>query len=132
MDPKDIKLDRQVAEQVMGLTVVSDPTTYRGVSVGEAGSRGEDLSHYSTQMEEAMKVVDQMRKSGHRWLINIDTEGYHLRRVVFVAHNGERDEKTYTVDRPLGTTKGIEDLPRVICQAALKEHEEALKEVSGK
>lgn len=123
MPTKEILLDRQIAEQIMGLTVVSDLTTYRGVSVGEAGERGEDLPHYSTQIDDAMKVVDHMRKNGHRWLINIDAEGYHLRRVVWVAHDGIKNEKTYTVDKPLGTTKQVEELPRVICEAALKELE---------
>ena len=116
----------------MGLTVVEDPVNYRGYEIYENGRAGHDLPHFCTKIQEALKVVDQMRNAGHRWLINIDTEGYHLRRVVWVVHNGERDEKTYTVDRPLGTSKKIEDLARVICQAALNEQEEALKELSGK
>lgn len=136
MDPKDprgLKLDRQIAEQVMGLKVVPDPSSYRGVGVGEAGEGGEELPHYSTQLEAAMEVWDYARKKyGARWLLNADEEGFHLRRVVWVTHDGERDEKTYTADKPLGWAKTIEDLPKVICNAALGEQEEALKEWTKK
>lgn len=117
----DIKLDREIAERVMGLMVVVDPSTYRGVAIGQVGERGEDLPHYSTQMEAAMEIWDKVRKEGARWLLNVDEAGFHLRHVACVTHHGEVNEKDYRVDRPLGTAKKIEDLPQVICEVALSE-----------
>lgn len=70
---------------------------------------------------EAMQVFDQMRKQGHRWLLNADDTGFHLRRVVLVKYDMEREEKVYTVDRPLGTAKTLEELPSVIQEAASRE-----------
>lgn len=133
MDPKDprgLKLDREIAEKIMGLKVVSDPSSYRGVGIGEAGEHGEELPHYSTQLDAAMEVWDHVRKvNGARWLLNVDEEGFHLRRVAWVVFRGEKDEKDYTADKPLGWAKKIQDLPRVICQAALDEQAEAKKEL---
>jgi hypothetical protein len=68
-----------------------------------------------------MKVWDHVRKNGARWLLNADTEGFHLRRVACVTFHGEKDEKDYTADKPLGWAKTMEDLARVICEAALSE-----------
>lgn len=124
-----LSLDRKIAVEIFGQKVVKDPKTYRGVAVGEAGERGEDLPHYSTQIDDAMKIWDYVRKKFEaRWLLNADTEGFHLRRVVWVTHDGEKDEKKYTVDKPLGWAKKIEDLPKVICEAALREQKAALEE----
>jgi hypothetical protein len=121
-----LRLDRKIAEEIMDLKVVKDPSTYRGVSVGEAGSRGEDLPRFSTLMADAMEVWDHVRKKyGARWLLNADTEGFHLRRVAWVVFRGEKNEKDYTADKPLGWAKKIEDIPMVICKAALAEQKEA-------
>jgi hypothetical protein len=128
-DEQALRLDRKIAEKIMGLKVVPDPKTYRGVGLGEAGERGEDLPYYCTQIEAAMEVWDHVRKKyGARWLLNADEEGFHLRRVVWVVFRGEKNEKDYTADKPLGWAKKIEDLPRVICEAALSEQKESLKE----
>jgi len=83
---------------------------------------------FSTNLAWAMKVWDVLRKKGVRWLLSVDDQGYHLRHVACVRHDMVPDEKVYTVDRPLGTAKRIEDLPRVICEAALKEVDRKLKE----
>lgn len=70
---------------------------------------------------DAMRLFDEMRKKGHRWLLNADDTGFHLRRVVWVRRDLERDEKSYTVDSPLGTAKTLEELPSVIQEAASRE-----------
>lgn len=76
---------------------------------------------FSTDLKEAMRILDKMRELGYRWLLNADTEGFHLRRVALVKMDLERDEKGYTCDRPLGWAKTLEELPLVICKAALQE-----------
>lgn len=128
MDKKAaIRLDRRIAVEILGLKVVNDPVNYRGYSLNEASSQGSDLPHFSTKLEEAMKVWDHLRKQGVRWLLNVDEAGFHLRNVACVTEHWDVDEKDYRVDRPLGTSKKIEGLPRMICEAALREVEEALK-----
>lgn len=127
-DKQALDLDRKIAEKVFGLKVVVDLNTYRGVAIREAGPRDEDLPKYSTQMEEAMQVWDHVRKNGARWLLNVDMEGFHLRRVAWITHNGEKDEKDFMADKPLGWAKKIEDLPKVICNAALNELNRSIKE----
>lgn len=127
-DP-NLKLDRKIAEKIMGLTLVPDPATYRGVSVGQAGSRGEDLPLYSTQIADAMEVWDHARRTyGARWLLNVDEEGFHLRRVAWVTFHGEKNEKEYRADKHLGTCKKLEDVPKMICNAALGEQKAAIEE----
>lgn len=76
---------------------------------------------FSSEPGEAMKVIDAMRKRGHRWLLNADQDGLHLRRVVWVVHDGIKDEKKYTCDKPLGTAKNLEDFAAMVCRAALEE-----------
>ncbi len=71
---------------------------------------------WNDAMEE-LRAFDLMRMDGHRWLINADEAGFHLRRVALVKHDLERDEKVYTADLPLGTARTPEDLPRVIREA---------------
>ena len=123
-----IALDRKIATEIMGLQVVEDPVNYRGYALNEAGPHGADLPHFCTKIDQAMKVWDCLRNKGQRLLLNVDDAGFHLRHVVSVTHHGDVEEKDYRVDRPLGTAKKIEDLPRVICEAALQEVEGALKE----
>lgn len=79
------------------------------------------IPHFTSNIVNALQILDRMRELGHRWLLNADTEGFHLRRVVLVKHDLERDEKSYVVDRPLGWARSLEDLPKIICEAALKE-----------
>ena len=124
---EEIALDRRIATEIMGLKVMEDQVNYRGWALNEAGSNGSDLPHFSTKIEQAMKVWDQMRTKGQHWLLNVDEAGFHLRHVACVTHHGEVDEKDYRVDRPLGTAKKVEDLPRVICQAALRAQEEVIR-----
>lgn len=57
------ELDILVAEKVFGLTVVPDPVTLRGVSIGEAGQNGEDLPKYSADIAAAWKVLEQFPSS---------------------------------------------------------------------
>lgn len=116
------ELDVEVAKKVMGLTVEDDPADHRGVAL-KAGYNGNGLPYYSRDLDQAMKVLDRMRDLGHRWLMNIDDAGFHLRHVICVHQNDIEGEKEYTCDRPLGTAKKLEDLPKVICEAALKETE---------
>jgi hypothetical protein len=123
-----ISLDRKIAVEIMGLKVVEDPVNYRGYAIDEAGSGGGDLPHFCTKIEQAMKVWDCLRNQGQRWLLNVDDAGFHLRHVACITHHGDVQEKDYRVDRPLGTAKKVEDLPRVICEAALREVEWAHKE----
>lgn len=128
MSKGDVQTDAEVARKVMGLTVVDDEVSYRGVALDCAGIDGRDLPHFSTDLAEAMKVMDRMRELRHRWLLNMDEGGFHLRRVVCVHQDDIRGEKEYTCDLPLGWAKRLEDLPKVICDAALKEMEAELKE----
>lgn len=128
MTKKLTELDIQVAEKVMGLTVVKADANYRGVELQKAVSDGLDLPHYSEKIDCAMKVFNRMREKGHRWLLNADDAGFHLRRVACVHQNDIAGEKEYTCDLPLGTAKIFDDLPRVICEAAIHQSEMALKE----
>lgn len=118
---QEILLDRKIATRIMGLTVVEDPANYRGYGINEGGPGGRDLPHFCTKLEQAMKVWDHLRSQGHRWLLNADMEGFHLRRVACVTFHGEVNEKDYRADKPLGWAKTIEDIPRVICEAAIAE-----------
>lgn len=113
-------LDVAVAEKVMGLR--RHPTTPY-TWTGKDGRKAFDLTgpHWSVDLAPALRVFDRMRSLGHRWLLNADQEGFHLRRVAWVAHDGQRDEKTYTVDKPLGSAKTLDELAKLICEAALKE-----------
>lgn len=101
-------IDEEIALKVMGLGLVSlsNPAL---------------IPRYSTQVAPAMVVFDRMRELGHRWLLNADEVGFHLRHVASVTHDLDRDEKRYQVDRPLGSAKTLEELPKVICEAALRE-----------
>ena len=79
---------------------------------------------YSSDLIDAMQVVDRMRKLGHRWMIVFGEEGYFLRHLVNVTHDLERDEKRYTADRPMGgplVPQTAAQLARAICIAALDE-----------
>lgn len=118
-----LELDVQVAEKVMGFK--KDPAM-PFVWLGPDGWKAFDTTgpHWSSDLEAAMRVFDRMRGLGHRWLLNADEEGFHLRRVVWIVHDGDRDEKKYTVDKPLGWAKTLAQLPKVICKAALEEIEE--------
>ena len=127
-----LNLDRKIAAKVFGLKIVEDPVNYRGFAVGEAGPHGEDLPKYSTQIDQAMKVWNHVRRHGARWLLNVDTKGFHLRRVVCVTERWEKGEKDYAVDKALGWAKKIEDLPKVICKAALTEQNPEVSIVKGK
>lgn len=124
MARKATEIDKDIAEKIMGLVVVKDDANYRGYSVGQAGPHGEDLPCYSEDVKHAMMVFDRMREKGFRWLLNADSAGFHLRNVVCVHQNDVEDEKEYTCDRPLGTAKELGNLPRMICEAALKEMSE--------
>ena len=42
-----------------------------------------------------MKVWNHVRRHGARWLLNVDTKGFHLRRVVCVTERWEKGEKDY-------------------------------------
>lgn len=99
-------LDRAVAVKVMGLRRLALKKTPK----------------YSTDIKEAMKVVDQMRQKGHRWLLVASAQGFFLRHLASVTHDLERDEKMYTADRPIGmVATTVDELPKVICEAALEE-----------
>jgi hypothetical protein len=74
-----------------------------------------------TDLCTSMMLLDKMRQKGHRWLINMEPGGFYLRRVVWVTEHMERGEKTYTVDKPLGWAKTLDDLPLVIAKAVDKE-----------
>lgn len=100
-------MDREIAARVMGWKAP------------------ESIPAYSMDIGQAMKVFDRMRELSHRWLLNADDAGFHLRRVVLVKHDLEADEKSYTADKPLGWAKTLADLPKVICEAALRELEGA-------
>lgn len=123
------ELDVQVAEKVMGFK--KDPTMpYTWLDERSWKAFDTTGPHWSSDVAAAMRVFDRMRELGHRWLLNADEAGFHLRRVVWVVEDGERGEKTYTVDKPLGWAKNLAQLPQVICQAALHEieaHETAKK-----
>lgn len=100
-------MDREVAAKLMGWKAP------------------ESVPAYISDIGQAMKVFDRMRELGHRWLINADEAGFHLRHVVCVHHDGVKDEKNYTVDRPLGTGKTLREFAKAICEAALTELEGA-------
>lgn len=140
-------LDEEVAERVMGwrLEPLSDPkwkgfwpawprsTRMRiewirrdavGSSCVASSWDPRPIPRFSSDLPSAMLVLDKMRELGHRWLLNIDTEGFHLRRVALVKFDQARDEKSYTCDRPLGWAKTLGELPKIICLAAFQEIKE--------
>lgn len=82
------------------------------------------IPSFSTKLEEAMLLFNRMRNLGHRWLLNMDLEGFHLRRVISVLRGVYGDEKQYLSDFPLGSAATLAELPMVICLAALKEIKE--------
>lgn len=116
------ELDVQVAEKVMGLRKNPDVAF---TWLDERGWTAFDTTgpRWSSDIAAAMRVFDRMRDLGHRWLLNADAAGFHLRHVAYVRHDLEPDEKVYAVDRPLGTAKTLAQLPKVICEAALQEIE---------
>ncbi len=90
------------------------------------------VPRYSSDLGEAVKVLEVLRKKGHRWLIVISEAGYTLRNLALVVHDGERDEMRYTADRPLSGSPIPETaamLAKAICVAAL---EETSREISRK
>lgn len=105
------KLDTEVAQKVMGT-----PYACRCENLCRCHPR---LPEFSKDIGLAMKVFDRMRELGHRWLINADDAGFHLRHVASVHHDLDRNEKTYTVDCPLGSGKTIEEFAEAICSAAV-------------
>lgn len=100
-------MDREIAKRLMGW---KEPQA---------------VPDYTRDIGLAMEVFDRMRELGHRWLINADEVGFHLRHVACVRHDLEENEKSYTVDRPLGTGKTLKEFAKVICEAALRELEGA-------
>lgn len=146
--PAGLELDDLVSEKVMG--VVWDEKRCRtcGWPLRERIEDGcvpencalrpgpdtpvSQAAPYSKDLALAMKVFDRMRELGHRWLLNADDGGFHLRRVVSVLHDMEKDEKRYTVDKPLGWVSSLQDLPVLICNASIQELEDVrVKETVG-
>ena len=122
MEPRE--LDIQVAEKVMDIRVCHCWFSLNSGPQRECEKCGRrPPAPYSANVDQAMKVFDRMRELGHRWLLNADAGGVHLRRVVCVHQNDIRQEKEYTSDRPLGSAAKLEDLPKVICEAAVQELE---------
>jgi len=111
------KLDGLVSQDVMGVDPIKVCEYFNDSDHDELHC---SLPGYSTDMTSAMTLLDELRKKGHRVLINIDDAGFHLRRVAFVHHDGIKDEKNYTCDMPLWTAKKLSELPKAICLAALK------------
>lgn len=101
--PSERELDSKVAALVMGA---------RGNGIPPA---------YSSDVGLAMRVLDRMRSLGHRWLVNADENGLHLRRVACVVRDWERDEKRYVADRPLGWSRTLDGFARAVCEAAVRE-----------
>lgn len=106
MTKKKPSLDEKVSMQVMGM---------KGPMVA--------IQKYSSDLTEAFKVLDEVRRRGHRWLIVCSEEGYFLRNLANVTFDPVRNEKIYTADRPLSivSTSKASDLPKLICEAALEE-----------
>lgn len=114
-------LDLLVAEVVLGWKVLKYEEELIAHKPDMTCQIMKELPRWSSDIAEAMQILDHMRVLGYRWLISVDEVGFHLRNVVFLQHDLDADEKTYTVDRPLGTAKTLSALPKVICEAAVRE-----------
>lgn len=88
---------------------------------------------YSSDLNQAMKVMDVLRKKGHRWLIVVSEAGYTIRNLALVVRDLEHDEMRYTADRPLSGSPIAETpamLAKAICLAALDEEATRAAETS--
>lgn len=59
-----LPLDTMIAERIFGETVVPDEVNFRGVALGQPGSQGRDLPHYSTDIAAAWTVVERCAAIG--------------------------------------------------------------------
>jgi len=110
-------IDLEIAEKLFGYRLESDG--YWRAPDGSDAIKGDERL-WSKDPDLALQVLEELRRRGYRVLINLDTEGIHLRHVACVVHDGVRNEKVYHCDKPLGTAKKSEELPTVICKAALE------------
>lgn len=110
-------LDIEVAEKVFGFRRDSDGY-WRSPDGNDAINEKDRV--FSKDYENALKILDELRRRGYRILINIDQGGFHIRHVSFVKHDAIRMEAVYSCDKSLGTAEKFEDLPAAICRAALK------------
>lgn len=110
------KVDLEIAEKLFGFRLDSDG--YWRSPDGKDAIKGDERL-WSADPEFAIQVLDELRRRGYRVMINMDTEGIHLRHVACVVHDGIRNEIVYHCDKALGTAKKAEELPTVICKAAL-------------
>ncbi len=117
MKTETSSLDLQVAEKVFGFRKDSD-----GYWRSPDGNDAINESHriFTKDYENALKVLDELRRRGYRILINMDRGGFHLRQVTWVHHNAIKKEAEYVCNNALGTAEKLEDLPEAICRAALK------------
>jgi len=111
------KVDVEIAEKLFGFRKDSDG--YWRAPNGNDAIKGDERL-WSTDAELALEVLDELRRRGYRVLVNLDTEGIHLRHVACIVHDGVRNEMVYHCDKPLGTAKKPGDLPELICKAALE------------
>ena len=100
------ELDLEVAVKILGLSRM----------------KLKKVPKYSSDMSEAMKVLEVMRKKGHSWLIVSRQEGYFLRHLANVTEDRHQDARIYTADRPIGmVATSPAELAQLICEAALQE-----------
>ena len=113
---KNKGLDIEVAEKVFGFRKESD-----GYWRSPDGNTAINEEHriFSKDYENALQILDELRRRGYRVLINMDRGGFHLRQVIWVHQNAIKKEVEYVCNKSLGTAEKFEDLPAAICRAAL-------------
>jgi len=121
------EMDALVAEKVMGLRVVDDPVSHRGVSVGEAGALGTDLWPYSTDDGAALTVMEALSKSAMGWDFTIhyrapaDIDIYASAGDCNCPHNKEYDPKdTHGYSSEQVECEKVESLAHALCLVALR------------
>lgn len=113
--PAGHEMDALVAEKVMGLKVVEDPVSHRGLAIGRADTFGSDLPYYSINIADAWRTLEK----------------FAVEMMVFkVGSNRDADERIF-YDCLIGfgdhgwpaVVKGSavgDTAPLAICRAALK------------
>lgn len=102
------QLDREVAIKIMDMNSL----------------KMKNIPKYSSNMSEAIKVLEEMRLKGHRWLLISCEQGFFLRHLADVTHDLLNDQKKYTADRPMGSVAQTPaELAKLICEVALQEIE---------
>jgi hypothetical protein len=108
-----LDIDIAIATRVMGLVVVPDPVSERGVSVGEAGPNGADLKKYSIEIAAAWEIVEKVKATSSRGYVLDFLRGEWTVGNRACGDAGEPELYGFHAGR-------AETAPLAICRAALR------------